>query len=175
MKFKFLRIPYLIKNETFKGIFRIMKVSFIFLFIFSFQLLALNTKAQDAVIELKTNSMTVGQLINEIEKQTDYLVVYSNREIDAARKVDVQRKSDKVSSYLNEAFAGTDIGYDFENNYIVLMKKANRNAATIADMIRFCSTARENYNGKSCRCQWRADYRSQHSRSRYHQRHCNGY
>jgi len=107
MKFKFLRTPYLIKNETFKGIFRIMKVSFIFLFIFSFQLLALNTKAQDAVIELKTNSMTVGHLINEIEKQTDYLVVYSNREIDAARKVDVQRKSDKVSSYLNEAFEGT--------------------------------------------------------------------
>jgi hypothetical protein len=30
--------------------------------------------------------MTVGQLIEEIEKQTDYLVVYSNREIDADRK-----------------------------------------------------------------------------------------
>jgi hypothetical protein len=39
--------------------------------------LAVDTKAQDAVIELKKNSMTVGQLINEIEKQTDYLVVYS--------------------------------------------------------------------------------------------------
>ncbi|MCE5178271.1 MAG: TonB-dependent receptor [Porphyromonadaceae bacterium] len=125
-----------------------MKVSFIFLFIFSFQLLALNTKAQDAVIELKTNSMTVGQLINEIEKQTDYLVVYSNREIDAARKVDVQRKSDKVSSYLNEAFAGTDIGYDFENNYIVLMKKANRNAATIADMIRSAQQQGKTITGK---------------------------
>lgn len=136
MKFKFLRIPYLIKNEAVTGIIRIMKISFIFLFIFSFQLLALNTKAQDAVIELKTNSVTVGQLINEIEKQTDYLVVYSNREVDANRKVDVQRKSDKVSSYLNDAFAGTDIGYDFENNYIVLMKKANRNATAIAEMIR---------------------------------------
>jgi len=148
MKFKFLRTPYLIKNEAITGIIRIMKISFIFLFIFSFQLLALNTKAQDAVIELKTNSMTVGQLINEIEKQTDYLVVYSNREIDAARKVDVQRKSDKVSSYLNEAFAGTDIGYDFENNYIVLMKKANKNAATVAEMIRTSQQQGKTITGK---------------------------
>jgi len=148
MKFKFQRIPYLIKNEAVTGIIRIMKISFIFLFIFSFQLLALNTKAQDAVIELKTNSMTVGQLINEIEKQTDYLVVYSNREVDANRKVDVQRKLDKVSSYLNDAFAGTDIGYDFENNYIVLMKKANRNATAIAEMIRSAQQQGKTITGK---------------------------
>lgn len=138
MKIKFLITPYLIKNEAFKGIFRIMKICFILLFVFSFQLLAVDTKAQDAVIELKKNSMTVGQLINEIEKQTDYLVVYSNREIDANRKVDVQRKSDKVSAYLDEAFAGTDIGYDFENNYIVLMKKANRNASTVVFFLFTC-------------------------------------
>ena len=136
MKIKFLTTPYLIKNKTFKGIFRIMKICFILLFVFSFQLMALNTEAQEAVIELRTNSITVGQLIEEIEKQTDYLVVYSSREIDANRKVSLRKKSDNVSAYLDEAFADTDIGYDFENNYIVLMKKANRNASTIAKMIR---------------------------------------
>ncbi len=148
MKIKFLITPYLIKNKTYKGIFRIMKICFILLFVFSFQLMALNTEAQEAVIELKTNSMTVGQLIEEIEKQTDYLVVYSNHEVDANRKVDVQRKSDKVSAYLDEAFAGTDIGYDFENNYIVLMKKTNRNASTIAEMIRFAQQQGKTITGK---------------------------
>jgi len=148
MKIKFLTTPYLIKNKTFKGIFRIMKICFILLFVFSFQLMALNTEAQEAVIELETNSMTVGQLIEEIEKQTDYLVVYSNREVDANRKVDVQRKSDKVSSYLDEAFAGTDIGYDFENNYIVLMKKTRRNASTVAEMIRSAQQQGKTITGK---------------------------
>ncbi len=148
MKIKFLTTPYLIKNKTYKGIFRIMKICFIFLFVFSFQLMALNTEAQEAVIELETNSMTVGQLIEEIEKQTDYLVVYSNREVDANRKVDVQRKSDKVSSYLDEAFAGTDIGYDFENNYIVLMKKTRRNASTVAEMIRSAQQQGKTITGK---------------------------
>ena len=148
MKIKFLITPYLIKNEPFKGILRIMKICFILLFVFSFQLLALDTKAQEAVIELKTKSMTVGQLINEIEKQTDYLVVYSNREIDANRKVILRNKSDKVSTYLEEVFAGTDIGYDFENNYIVLMKKVNRNAATVAEMIRSAQQQGKTITGK---------------------------
>jgi TonB-linked SusC/RagA family outer membrane protein len=148
MKIKFLTTPYSIKIEPFKGILRIMKISFILLFVFSFQLLALDTKAQDAVVELKTNSMTVGQLINEIEKQTDYLVVYSNREIDANKKVTLQNKSNKVSAYLEEVFAGTDIGYDFENNYIVLMKKTNRNASTVAEMIRSAQQQGKTITGK---------------------------
>jgi len=148
MKIKFLTTPYLIKNEAITGIIKIMKISFIFLFIFSFQLLALNTEAQDAVIELRTNSMTVGQLINEIEKQTDYLVVYSNREIDADKIVNLRKKSDKVSSYLNEAFEGTDIGYDFENNYIVMMKKTRRNASTVAEMIRSAQQQGKTITGK---------------------------
>jgi len=33
MKIKFLITPYLIKNEAFKGIFRIMKICFILLFV----------------------------------------------------------------------------------------------------------------------------------------------
>ncbi len=148
MKIKFLTTPYLIKNKTFKGIFRIMKICFILLFVFSFQLMALNTEAQEAVIELETNSITIGQLIEEIEKQTDYLVVYSNREVDANRKVTLRKKSDNVSAYLNEAFAGTDIGYDFENNYIVLMKKANRNASTVAEMIRSAQQQGKTITGK---------------------------
>ena len=54
---------------------------------------------------LSFNSISVGQLIEEIEKQTDYLVVYSNREIDTNRQVIIQNKSAKVSSYLKETLA----------------------------------------------------------------------
>src|SRR5690554_895436 len=103
------------KTSGGKEIFKIMKVCLLFLFAFTFQLMALETKAQDAVIELKTNSITIKQLINEIEKQTDYLVVYSNREIDTSRRVNLEQESGKVSSYLDLAFFNTGIGYNFEN------------------------------------------------------------
>lgn len=117
----------MLKKSDFKDLFKIMKICLFLLFAFAFQLMATNTNAQDAIIELRSNSVTVSQLISEIEKQTDYLVVYSNREVNTNRIITFQRKSDKVSEYLNEAFANTDIGYDFENNYIVLSKKSPTN------------------------------------------------
>ena len=86
-------------------------------------------QGQDAIVKLATNEVSVRQLINEIENQTDYLVVFSNREVDTSREVNLKNKSDKVSEYLNEAFDGTDIGYDFENNYIILAKKDSENKA----------------------------------------------
>lgn len=125
---------FLIKKSDFKDLFNIMKICLFLLFAFAFQLMATNTNAQDAIIELKSNSVTVSQLISEIEKQTDYLVVYSNREVNTSRTVSLKNKSDKVSEYLNQTFSGTDIGYDFEKNYIVLSKKTQQTANTITNL-----------------------------------------
>ncbi len=126
---------FLIKKSDFKDLFKIMKICLFLLFAFAFQMMATNTNAQDAIIELKSNSVTVSQLISEIEKQTDYLVVYSNREIDTSRKVNLKNKTEKVSEYLNETFNGTDIGYDFENNYIVLSKKAQQTSTILTNLV----------------------------------------
>lgn len=136
------------KKGDFKNLLKIMKICIFLLLAFSFQMMATNTNAQDAIIELKSNSLTVSQLISEIEKQTDYLVVYSNREVDTSRKVNLKNKSDKVSEYLNETFNGTDIGYDFENNYIVLSKKTNQNASWIAELIQTAQQQKRTITGK---------------------------
>lgn len=53
----------------------IMKLSLFMVFVCAFQLVASTTKAQDAMIELPSNSVTVETIFSEIEKQTDYLVV----------------------------------------------------------------------------------------------------
>lgn len=132
---------FLQKKNDCKDLIKIMKICLLFLFALTFQLKALNTNAQDAVIGLKTNSITIGQLINEIERQTDYLVVYSNREVDTQRTVNFPQNSDKVSSYLNTAFLNTDIGYNFENDYIVLSKKARQ--STTVDITRLIEDAQQ--------------------------------
>lgn len=111
-----------------------MKICLFILFVFTFQMMAINGKAQDAVIELKSNKVTINQLINEIEKQTDYLVVFSNSEVNTSRTVYLKNRSDKVSELLNQTFNGTDIGYDYEENYIVLSKKANEAINILSNM-----------------------------------------
>jgi len=134
MKINISSSHFLIKKSDFKDLFKIMKICLFLLFVFTFQMMATNTNAQDAVIELNENSVTVDKLIKEIEKQTDYLVVYSNREVNTSRTVNLKKKSDKVSEYLNQTFNGTDIGYDFEKNYIVLSKKAQQTASTLTNL-----------------------------------------
>ena len=118
-----------VKNNTLKELFRVMRITLILLFVLSFQLLAENVNGQDAIVKLETNEVSVKQLINEIENQTDYLVVFSNREVNTSRIVNLKSNAGKVSEYLNEAFEDTDIGYDFENNYIILAKKDSENKA----------------------------------------------
>ncbi|MEN6323656.1 MAG: TonB-dependent receptor [Proteiniphilum sp.] len=148
MKINISSDHFLIKKSDYEYLLKIMKICLIFLFAFTLQLMALNTNAQDVIIKLKTNNVTIGQLINEIEKQTDYLIVYSNREVDINRKINFQQNSAKVSSYLNEAFSNTDIGYDFENDYIVLSKKAHQNVAAITRLIQAAQQRGKTITGK---------------------------
>ena len=87
---------FLRKRSDYKELIKIMKICILFLFAFTFQMMATDSSAQNAVIALNSNSTTVRQLINEIEKQTDYLVVYSNREVDTNRKIKFQKRSKKL-------------------------------------------------------------------------------
>lgn len=128
MKIKTLLPLFIVHDQHFKEYFRIMRVSLFMLFVCIFQLMATNTEAQNAIMKLETNVISIGQLINQIEKQTDYLVVFRNREIDTERTIRVQEKSGKVISYLKDAFEGTDISYEFTNKYILLSKKNHSDA-----------------------------------------------
>ena len=90
MKIKTLLPLFIVHDQHFKEYFRIMRVSLFMLFVCIFQLMATNTEAQNAIMKLETNVISIGQLINQIEKQTDYLVVFRNREVDTERTIRVQ-------------------------------------------------------------------------------------
>ena len=128
MKIKTLLPLFIVHDQHFKEYFRIMRISLFMLFVCIFQLMATNTEAQNAIMKLETNVISIGQLINQIEKQTDYLVVFRNREVDTERTIKVQNKSGKVISYLKDAFEGTDISYEFTNKYILLSKNSHSDA-----------------------------------------------
>ncbi len=106
-----------------------MKLSVFIMFATTLMLLANITDAQHTVINFGTEKISVGQFINEIEEQTDFLVVYSNREIDITREVNLSRKENNVASFLAEVFDNSGIGYEVDNNYIILAKeKINRDS-----------------------------------------------
>lgn len=80
------------------------------------------SKAQNAVINLSSNSLTIEQLFAEIERQTDYLVVYSNGEMNVKTKLNFTKKKAAVSEMLSKVSERTGLKYELTNNYIVFSK-----------------------------------------------------
>ena len=112
---------------------KIMKISF-FMLLICFQLAAMSTKAQEAALSLKSNSLSIKSLITEIEEQTNYLVVYSNLEVDIQHLTKVRTTKGKVKDILNQAFENTNLAYSFDNNYIVLKSKDSGAGSGAYDM-----------------------------------------
>lgn len=120
---KFILFWLSLYSSHLKQLTKTMKISFFIMFATTLTLLANTSDAQNAIINFGEEKVSVGQFINEIEEQTDFLVVYSNREIDITREVNLSKKENNVSSFLAEVFSNTGIDYEFDKNYIILAKE----------------------------------------------------
>lgn len=116
----FLR-GFSIKNPSHKRLFRIMKAITLFLILFVFCLSAENLHSQNARLSLERNNVQLEQIINEIEKQTNYLFVYT-KDINIKQSYSVHVRQSGIEETLAKLFSGTDIRYGIEGNYIVLSR-----------------------------------------------------
>ena len=124
MKIKPLLVHLLylkMKNRTLN----IMKTALFMMFTCAFQLYASSGIAQNAIIELPSNSITIETLFSEIEKQTKCLVVYASHELDVKTMITLSHKKAKVSDMLKELLKNTDLKYEHTNDYIIFSKKVN--------------------------------------------------
>lgn len=72
-------------------------------------------------IQLPKSKITLGELIQQIERQSDYLFVYNETEIDIKMMLSsVPLKTDDVKSLLHSALVNTPIHYLVENKNIIL-------------------------------------------------------
>lgn len=122
MKRKTLLQHFAVLNNSIKDFFRIMRISLLLLFVCVCQLMATDMDAQNTIVKIKQNNISVKQLIKEIESQTDYLVVFRNQDVDVDKLISFKKTSAKVTELLEEVCRNADINYVFENNYITLSK-----------------------------------------------------
>lgn len=87
---------------------------------FAFPLFA---SAQNTKVSISLRNATVKQVLNEIEKQTDFTFVYSDARVNINRVVTVKAKNKPVNSVVEHIFAGTNIVFRTVDNQIVLMQK----------------------------------------------------
>ena len=139
MKKNVLLICDLIKYYELTHLNRIMRITFFLIFVVAFQMVALDVEAQKARIHIAKEELSLRELITEIEKQTDYLFVYKDSEVNLSERVKVNAQNTPVYDVLNQVFGKNSIVYEFANNYISLRKMNEKETYTIQQQKRSVS------------------------------------
>ncbi len=103
---------------------RKMRMTFIGLILTMSSLFATNINSQVARVNIKAQGASVLNILEIIEKQTDYLFVYDKNEIDLNRKVSINANNQMVAEVLSEIFGNSSIIYAKEGSNIMLMHKS---------------------------------------------------
>ena len=135
MKKYTLPLHLLCKRQCLGKFFNIMRLSTLGLFACAFATYAANMDAQTAKVNITNSRMTIGAFIEQVEQETGYMFVYNKREVDANRMVLLKAGSSSVADCLNRVFDGSGITYVFDDDYIVLTKRGDKQVLSIAQQV----------------------------------------
>ena len=121
MKNKSTGDDYKLKKSHVNLFYRTMRITTFLLFFCSFCTFANDVNSQTAKVTIKRSNVTLLDVLNEIEHQTNYLFIYSN-DINVKRPVSIDVNAKAVNSVLAKLFAGKDVSYQMEGTHIVLTK-----------------------------------------------------
>ena len=101
---------------------RKMKLT-IFLFLISvISVFANRTYSQSKELTLNIKDGTVKEVLQNIETQSGFNFVYSEKLIDVDRKVSIDIKNQKINEVLDELFAATNVDYKVRDRFILLTR-----------------------------------------------------
>ena len=104
------------------------------------------THAQATKLNLKIQSGTVKDVIEEIERQTDFSFMYDNNIFDVNRKISVDAKNSTVPEILDQIVNGENLKYELVNRYIVI---SATNKSGTQQSIQTISGSIKNENGEA--------------------------
>lgn len=81
--------------------------------------------AQTAIVNVEVQNKTVGEILKEIEKQSDFDFFFDNTLIDLNRRVSVTFRNSDIFKVLEKVFKGTNVKYSVLDKKIVLTTNAD--------------------------------------------------
>jgi len=102
--------------------FRIMKLTTLFLLIGLMQVSA-SVYSQSTKLTLEMRNKKVVEVLEEIEKQSEFRFAYSSELIDLERRVSVELRKSNIEETLNVIFDGTGVKYAVHDRHIMLYPK----------------------------------------------------
>ena len=129
-------------------ILRIMRLTVFFLLFIILETYALNGYSQNQKVSMNKGTATLAEIIRQIEKQTDYLFIYNEREVSLKRKVSIFTQNGTVASLLLDALKGTEFSYTMEGKHIILTKKQAEALSPVQHKKRITGLVKE-YSGEA--------------------------
>jgi TonB-linked SusC/RagA family outer membrane protein len=104
-----------------------LMITSLFLFVFVGQSM---TNATDKIsrtkINLQSENVTIKNILNTIEKQTDYIFVYNADVINSNLKKSISVKDGNIEGVLNTLFKGLDVEVKIDGRQVYILKKAKQ-------------------------------------------------
>lgn len=101
--------------------YRTMRITAFLLLFCSFCAFADSAHSQAAKVTINKNNVTLVEVLNEIESQTNYLFVYSH-DVDVSRHISIKVNKKSVVDVLAKLFEGEKVTYQLEGTHIIVKK-----------------------------------------------------
>ncbi len=108
-------------------ILRIMKITIVLLLLGVMNVMANNSYSQSEKVSLDFKNATVEQVLNEIEKTSEFYFLLNQKIIDINRKVDIHVNKMSIKEVLSKIFTGEDVDFIVYDRQIVLTTKSKAN------------------------------------------------
>ena len=125
-----------------------MRLTAIMLFVCIGLAYASESYSQSTTLTLNVNNKTVQEVLDEIEKQSEFHFFYNNKQVNTNRVVSIKSKKKDVFNVLEQLFNGTDISYKVLDKSIILSPKEMLMSAVVQQSIKNISGTITDSNGE---------------------------
>ena len=109
-------------HPTLKKLIMELKIAALIIVVSITNVYASHSYSQTAKVSLSLKDTKLEQVLDEIERQTEFYFIFNQKEIDVNRVVDIQADSMLITDILPELFNGTDIIYEVLDKKILLTR-----------------------------------------------------
>lgn len=96
------------------------------LILLSFMQISAKVYSQAGKLDLKVKNVTILEVFDEIEDNTEYRFFYDNDLADLSKKVSINTKQQEMSKVLKTLLEGTDLTYEVKDQLILVQSKTTK-------------------------------------------------
>lgn len=109
-----------LKTPPLKKLFFQLNIAFFVFFAFGLNVSAAQDYSSETRVSLDMNNTSLGKVMDEIERQSEFYFIFNQKQINVDRIVDIHLADKMINEILTELFKGSNVKYSVFDNKILL-------------------------------------------------------